>query len=65
MQIVGADPSGSVYSGGTGRPYLTEGVGEDFWPTTFDPSLVDRVIEVSDADVVPHRAARHAAKRAC
>jgi cystathionine beta-synthase len=50
VQIVGADPSGSVYSGGTGRPYLTEGVGEDFWPTTFDPALVDRVIEVSDAD---------------
>ena len=40
VQIVGADPSGSVYSGGTGRPYLTEGVGEDFWPTTFDP--IDR-----------------------
>jgi cystathionine beta-synthase len=50
VQIVGADPSGSVYSGGTGRPYLTEGIGEDFWPTTFDPSLVDRVIEVTDAD---------------
>src|SRR5262245_35912111 len=50
VQIIGADPSGSVYSGGTGRPYLVEGVGEDFWPTTFDPSLVDRVIEVSDAD---------------
>jgi cystathionine beta-synthase len=50
VQIVGADPEGSVYSGGTGRPYLVEGVGEDFWPTTFDPSLVDRVIEVSDAD---------------
>jgi cystathionine beta-synthase len=39
-----------VYSGGTGRPYLVEGVGEDFWPTTFDPKLVDRVVEVSDAD---------------
>jgi cystathionine beta-synthase len=50
IEIVGADPSGSVYSGGTGRPYLVEGVGEDFWPTTFDPTLVDRVIEVSDAD---------------
>jgi cystathionine beta-synthase len=50
VQIVGADPSGSVYSGGTGRPYLVEGVGEDFWPTTFDPQLVDRVVEVSDAD---------------
>ncbi|MGQ0824927.1 MAG: cystathionine beta-synthase [Actinomycetota bacterium] len=50
VQVIGADPSGSVYSGGTGRPYLVEGVGEDFWPTTFDPTLVDRVIEVSDAD---------------
>ena len=50
VQIIGADPSGSVYSGGTGRPYLTEGVGEDFWPTTFDRSVVDRVMEVSDAD---------------
>jgi len=50
VQIVGADPSGSVYSGGTGRPYLTEGIGEDFWPTTFDRTIVDRVIEVSDAD---------------
>jgi len=50
VQIVGADPSGSVYSGGTGRPYLVEGVGEDFWPTTFDPSIVDRVVEASDAD---------------
>ena len=50
VQIVGADPAGSVYSGGTGRPYLVEGVGEDFWPTTYDASIVDRVIEVSDAD---------------
>ncbi len=50
VQIIGADPSGSVYSGGTGRPYLVEGVGEDFWPTTFDPGLVDRVVEVSDAE---------------
>jgi cystathionine beta-synthase len=50
VQIIGADPAGSVYSGGTGRPYLVEGVGEDFWPTTFDPSLVDRVVEVTDAE---------------
>src|ERR671928_890559 len=41
VQVVGADPSGSVYSGGTGRPYLVEGVGEDFWPTTYDPSVAD------------------------
>ena len=50
VQIIGADPSGSVYSGGTGRPYLVEGVGEDFWPETYDRSVADRVIEVSDAD---------------
>ena len=50
IQVVGADPSGSVYSGGTGRPYLVEGVGEDFWPETYDRSIADRVIEVSDAD---------------
>lgn len=50
IQVVGADPSGSVYSGGTGRPYLVEGVGEDFWPETYDRQIADRVIEVSDAD---------------
>jgi len=48
--IIAADPEGSVYSGGEGRPYLTEGVGEDFWPANYDPSLVDEVIAVSDAD---------------
>ena len=48
--IVGADPEGSVYSGGSGRPYLVEGVGEDFWPETFDPASVDRVEAVSDKD---------------
>jgi cystathionine beta-synthase len=50
VQVIGADPEGSVYSGGTGRPYLVEGVGEDFWPSAYDPSLVDEVIAVSDAD---------------
>jgi cystathionine beta-synthase len=50
IQIVGADPEGSVYSGGSGRPYLVEGIGEDFWPTTYDPKVVDRVIMVSDTD---------------
>jgi len=48
--VVGADPEGSVYSGGTGRPYLVEGVGEDFWPTAYDPSVPDEVIAVTDAD---------------
>jgi cystathionine beta-synthase len=50
VRVVGADPEGSVYSGGTGRPYLVEGVGEDFWPSTYDPSIADEVIPVSDGD---------------
>ncbi|HEX6517064.1 MAG TPA: pyridoxal-phosphate dependent enzyme, partial [Nocardioidaceae bacterium] len=50
VQVVGADPAGSVYSGGTGRPYLVEGVGEDFWPEAYDRGIADRIIEVSDAD---------------
>jgi cystathionine beta-synthase len=50
VRIIGADPVGSVYSGGTGRPYLVEGVGEDFWPTTYDENICDEVIAVSDRD---------------
>ncbi|GFG74925.1 cystathionine beta-synthase [Mycobacterium botniense] len=50
VRIIGADPEGSVYSGGSGRPYLVEGVGEDFWPAAYDPSVPDEVIAVSDAD---------------
>jgi cystathionine beta-synthase len=50
VKVAGADPEGSVYSGGTGRPYLVEGVGEDIWPQTFDPSVCDEVIAVSDAE---------------
>jgi cystathionine beta-synthase len=50
VQIIGADPHGSVYSGGTGRPYLVEGVGEDFWPETYDRDIADRIIEVFDRD---------------
>jgi cystathionine beta-synthase len=50
ITIVGADPEGSVLSGDIARPYLTEGVGEDFFPTTYDPAMVDRWIRVSDAD---------------
>jgi len=48
VKIIGADPEGSVYSGGTGRPYLVEGVGEDFWPTTYDRTVCDEIIPVSD-----------------
>ena len=50
VRVVGADPAGSVYSGGEGRPYLVEGVGEDFWPAAYDPTVPDEVIAVSDAD---------------
>ena len=50
MQVIGADPVGSVYSGGSGRPYLVEGVGEDFWPETYDAGIPDRIIAVSDRD---------------
>ncbi|WP_448059369.1 cystathionine beta-synthase [Cellulomonas hominis] len=50
VQVVGVDPKGSVYSGGDGRPYLVEGVGEDFWPTAFDPAVPDEIIAISDAD---------------
>ena len=48
--IVGADPEGSVLSGDTARPYLTEGIGEDFFPGTYDPTVVDRWVRVSDRD---------------
>ena len=50
VRVIGADPEGSVYSGGTGRPYLVEGVGEDFWPTAYDPTVCDEIIAVSDKD---------------
>ncbi|MBM7080562.1 MULTISPECIES: cystathionine beta-synthase [Micromonospora] len=48
VKVIGADPEGSVYSGGTGRPYLVEGVGEDFWPETYDRGIADEIVEVSD-----------------
>src|SRR5690606_13600684 len=50
VKVIGADPEGSVYSGGTGRPYLVEGVGEDIWPATYDTKICDEIIAVSDKD---------------
>jgi cystathionine beta-synthase len=49
LLVVGADPEGSIYSSEV-RPYLVEGIGEDFWPKTYDPSLVDEYVTVSDRD---------------
>ena len=48
IQIIGADPEGSIYAGGPVHPYRVEGIGEDFWPETFDPAIVDRYVTVSD-----------------
>ncbi|HET9256011.1 MAG TPA: cystathionine beta-synthase [Pseudonocardiaceae bacterium] len=50
VRVIGVDPEGSVYSGGSGRPYLVEGVGEDFWPRTYDRTVCDEIIPISDAD---------------
>ncbi|GLW62099.1 cystathionine beta-synthase [Actinomadura rubrobrunea] len=50
VKVIGADPEGSVYSGGTGRPYLVEGVGEDIWPETYDRTICDQVIAISDKE---------------
>jgi cystathionine beta-synthase len=50
VRVIGADPEGSVYSGGSGRPYLVEGVGEDFWPDTYDRGICDEIEAISDAD---------------
>ncbi len=58
--VVGADPEGSLYSGDEARPYLVEGVGEDFIPATFDPKVVDRWVTVSDGDAL--RTARRLAR---
>jgi cystathionine beta-synthase len=50
VRVIGADPEGSVYSGGSGRPYLVEGVGEDIWPATYDRSVCDEIIAVTDKE---------------
>jgi len=50
LVVVGADPAGSVFSGEKPLPYLTEGVGEDFWPETYDRAICDVIVRVSDRD---------------
>ena len=48
LLVVGADPEGSIYSSPEVHTYLVEGIGEDFWPQTYDPRLVDEYVTVSD-----------------
>ena len=50
--MIGADTEGSVFSGDTPHPYLTEGVGEDFWPETYDADAADLIVRVSDRDAM-------------
>ena len=50
LRVVGADPEGSIYSSDSVHPYLVEGIGEDFWPQTYDPGLVDEYVTVPDRD---------------
>jgi cystathionine beta-synthase len=50
LLVVGADPEGSIYSSPEVHTYLVEGIGEDFWPQTYDPSLVDEYVTVADRD---------------
>jgi cystathionine beta-synthase len=50
IRIIAADPEGSVFSGGSGRPYLVEGVGEDFFPAAWEPDLLDDIIAISDEE---------------
>jgi cystathionine beta-synthase len=49
IRVIGADPEGSIYSGEI-APYKVEGVGEDFWPGTFDREVVDEFIQVTDRE---------------
>src|SRR5437764_14112547 len=53
VQVVGADPLGSIYSAGenfTPKIYKVEGIGEDFTPSTMDLSVVDRIEVVDDKE---------------
>jgi len=50
VRVIGADPEGSIYSGGPVHGYLVEGVGEDFFPPNYDPTVVDEFHRVSDAE---------------
>lgn len=50
QRVTGADPEGSIYSGGSGRPYLAEGVGEDMWPDAYGRTIPDEILSATDAE---------------
>jgi cystathionine beta-synthase len=50
IKIIGADPVGSIFSGGEAGQYLVEGIGYDFWPGVFEPKLVDEMFTISDKE---------------
>src|SRR5215212_8220169 len=50
VKVVGADPEGSVLSGGSPKPWKVEGIGEDFVPKTFTSQYVDEWERVGDAE---------------
>ena len=52
LVVIGGDTEGSVFSGDSPHPYLTEGVGEDFWPGTYDTDAPDLIVRVSDRDAM-------------
>jgi cystathionine beta-synthase len=52
VRVIGADPDGSIYTGGCGRPYFVEGVGQPTYPRSFDPSVPDEILAVTDEDSI-------------
>ena len=61
VEVVGADPYGSAYSGGHPGEILVDGVGNSWpqaeWPKIFDRSIVDRFLRIPNDEVytVVHR----------
>jgi cystathionine beta-synthase len=57
VRVIGVDPDGSLYHDyikygrvGEAHTYRIEGIGEDFFPSTMDFSIVDDVVRVQDRE---------------
>lgn len=50
LYVIGVDPEGSIFSGDTPRPYLVEGIGEDFLPRNLERGLIDEFIRIADKE---------------